>query len=232
MTDFQMPTAGYQAGIRANAIRNRLLRPANAVKDEGINLRRHREVKPQVITPKPKLPPPPHQVLQEVPRLFPKNIVAEIRDATCKYFEVDVAVVIADTRKPIVALARHVAVYIVRSKTKKSWGEIMPSFGYRDHTTLLHSWKRITRLLKTDEKLQRHIDAIWDTVNANRGPSTIPAEHEQPVAIQLPREAHLPRSEVHAVAETSPPALAHPAPHGFPDDSRGIPSQHSRVATG
>lgn len=209
--------SAFALASRANQIRMRLINPPNAVKDEGIDLRRHR--RPQVVQPVVQVQPVRIKPLPKPLFVYPKHSVAKIRDVTCEYYGIPVDNVLADCRKPGVALARHVAVYIVRTKTRKSWGEMTPFFAYRDHTTLLHSVKKIDRILAAGNiELQNDIDKIWGVVRENYSTPTFPTQCEQAVAIKFPVEEGLPGTGICGVEETSPLAVVDPETAALSDD--------------
>lgn len=220
-------TVGYAEGLRANSIRDRLLRPANAVKDQGIDLRRSRKeplappytppTRPRIFTPLPSAKPtPPTDTLS----------IAEIKQAVVSYFELTQAWLDSASRRTKVAYARHVAIYLVRSQTKKSWGEMKPHFGWRDHTTLLHGCKRIHRLLLSgDEVTAKQISDIVAVINANRSKLGLTPITQQYLEIKLEDKESIPRSEIRIVDEASPASMDGTAPEGFHDASGSIPHQ-------
>ncbi len=53
-----------------------------------------------------------------------------------------------------IALARHVAMYLVRELTEASLVRVGKAFGGRDHTTVLHGCERIAQNLERDEELR------------------------------------------------------------------------------
>jgi hypothetical protein len=204
-------SAAYRYGERAAEINQRLRRPPNAVKDEGIDLRRHRktprkysqvEIEPQrVIKPfsNVKLPSSPY---------IPRVSVMEIRNYTCQFYGVPLDKMLADCRKPVIALCRHVAIYMIRDKLKKSWGEIMPFFAYRDHTTLLHSYKVIKgKLLFGDTELGQQIEEMWNAIVAIKSGSTHAPKPQPAVAHEYKDQADLLEPKVRRLEETSSPPL-------------------------
>jgi hypothetical protein len=63
-------------------------------------------------------------------------------------------------RESTVVRARHIAMYLVKTKTLKSLPEIGRRFGGRDHTTVLHGIKKVERMIKSDEAFAAHVAGI------------------------------------------------------------------------
>jgi len=72
-------------------------------------------------------------------------------------YDVSVKDLLGKCRQRAVMLPRQVAMYIVRDVTKLSLPQIGKAFGGRDHTTVMHSCRKIEAALKTDTKLKRTI---------------------------------------------------------------------------
>jgi chromosomal replication initiator protein len=64
------------------------------------------------------------------------------------------------------AEARQVAIYLIRKLTNLSTTDIGKELG-KDHSTVLHSIKKVETMLKTgDENLQNHIKDITANINS------------------------------------------------------------------
>ena len=91
------------------------------------------------------------------PNQSEKELVNDIIDKTCAYFEVKIASVKGQSRKRLVVRARHIIIYLLRQKTKLSLEEIGKELGGRHHTTCIHAVQMINDYLshpydKTTEK--------------------------------------------------------------------------------
>ncbi len=64
------------------------------------------------------------------------------------------------SRRQEIALARQVAMYLMREETKASLPQIGAALGGRDHTTVMHGCAKIAGLLEADESLRRMIAAM------------------------------------------------------------------------
>ena len=63
------------------------------------------------------------------------------------------------------ALARQIAMFLIREMTNMSLKEIGREFDNRDHTTVLHSIERVEKQCKTDPETNEVIKDIRSNVN-------------------------------------------------------------------
>lgn len=83
---------------------------------------------------------------------------AEIIRATADVYSFSVDEVTGKSRRQPLVLCRQVAMYLCRDLTDLSLPKIGAQFGGRDHTTVMHSIDKVTRLLQTDRD-------VFDKVN-------------------------------------------------------------------
>jgi chromosomal replication initiator protein len=86
----------------------------------------------------------------------PENIIA----AVSKRFGLEEEQLIGRNRSKDVALARQVAMYLIREETSNSLPKIGDVLGGRDHSTILYGCGKIGEQLETDEALRRDVMAI------------------------------------------------------------------------
>jgi chromosomal replication initiator protein len=112
-----------------------------------------------------------HEVLNN---LYPRSArtgrrdarsVADIQAAVGEHFGLSKQELLSSARTPRIAWPRQVAMYLARELTSESLPSIGRHFGGRDHTTVLHAWRRTTaRMIDDDdarsavEKLCRELD--------------------------------------------------------------------------
>lgn len=89
----------------------------------------------------------------------PVRIVDVIR-AVCAFYSIPVSELLADRRSGPMVRARHIAMYICRKTSLKSFPEIGRRLGNRDHSTVIHGVAKIEDLLLTDEELRDEIESI------------------------------------------------------------------------
>jgi chromosomal replication initiator protein len=89
------------------------------------------------------------------------NTVADIQVAACEYFGVTLDELLSSARSARLAWPRQVAMYLARELTGESLPAIGRQFGGRNHTTVLHAWRRIGSRVGTDDKTRRAVDALF-----------------------------------------------------------------------
>jgi chromosomal replication initiator protein len=103
-------------------------------------------------------PPTPELAMEVLGRLYPPSgegecSVERIQEATAAEFGLDRTALLARDRTPRVAFARQVAMYLARELTDEGLPSLGREFGGRNHTTVLHAWKRVSELVdKPGEK--------------------------------------------------------------------------------
>lgn len=86
--------------------------------------------------------------------------IADIKEETSRFYGVTVKDINSTKRQQSIALARQVAMYLTRELTDYSLPKIGKEFGGRDHSTVLHSYRKIEEMIKTDSKLRSEINNI------------------------------------------------------------------------
>lgn len=86
--------------------------------------------------------------------------VDQIQKAVSEFFKVSTQDLKGKRRSSDVTLPRQVAMFLCREITGLSLPVIGTEFGGRDHTTVLHSCKKITNLLERDRHLQNILQDI------------------------------------------------------------------------
>lgn len=90
----------------------------------------------------------------------PKLQVQDIQRAAARHFNVRRNEMLSQRRAAAIARPRHVAMFLAKELTTKSYPEIGRCFGGRDHSTVLHAVRRIEMLLPHDAELAASIDRI------------------------------------------------------------------------
>ena len=80
--------------------------------------------------------------------------IGEILDAAAQEFGVEREALLARDRRPAVAAARQVAMYLARELTEHSLPEIGRGIGGRNHTTVLHAVNRVSAAIRSDDSMR------------------------------------------------------------------------------
>jgi chromosomal replication initiator protein len=86
--------------------------------------------------------------------------LSEIVDAAAQEFGVERESLLARDRRPNVAIARQVAMYLARELTEHSLPEIGRGIGGRNHTTVLHAVNRVSAAVRTDPAVRNAVDNL------------------------------------------------------------------------
>ncbi len=86
--------------------------------------------------------------------------VETIQKVVSNHFNISISDIKSKKREPKIANPRHIAVYIARNLTEYSYPELSNEFGGRDHTTIMHSYEKIEKLIKTDSSLNSTIQQL------------------------------------------------------------------------
>jgi chromosomal replication initiator protein len=90
----------------------------------------------------------------------PTITVERIQEVVSAHFKVPLHLLTSSKRSKEVAMARQVAMYLSRELTKSSLPDIGRQFGGKDHTTVLHGYKQIKRLVENDAQFKAEIDQL------------------------------------------------------------------------
>jgi chromosomal replication initiator protein len=86
--------------------------------------------------------------------------VDHIQNQVVKFYNITLLQLQGPKRLKNYALPRQVAMYLSRTLTDLSLPEIGMAFGGRDHTTVLHAYRKIERQIQTDKRLHQEIDSL------------------------------------------------------------------------
>lgn len=85
---------------------------------------------------------------------------ATVLDTVSRHFALTREEICGPTREQRVALARQMAMYLLRAETATSFGAIGRLLGGRDHSTVMHGCARIGGALVSDARLRMEVEAI------------------------------------------------------------------------
>ena len=91
----------------------------------------------------------------------PAPTIRDIQRAVCgRYAGITINDILSSRRSDGVEMPRHLAMYLARTLTLKSYPQIGAAFSDRDHTTIMHGVKKIKERAQTDKPLRDMISAI------------------------------------------------------------------------
>ena len=86
--------------------------------------------------------------------------LSEILNATAQEFGVERESLLARDRRPAVATARQVAMFLARELTDHSLPEIGRGIGDRNHSTVVHAVNRVSAAVRTDDAVRSAVDNL------------------------------------------------------------------------
>jgi chromosomal replication initiator protein len=86
--------------------------------------------------------------------------VDKIQNTVASFFNIPLGEMLSQRRSRPLARPRQIAMYLAKKLTTRSLPEIGRRFANRDHTTVIHAVKTITRLSEKDEEMKSNINQI------------------------------------------------------------------------
>jgi chromosomal replication initiator protein len=86
--------------------------------------------------------------------------IADVQAATCAHFAISLQEMNSSARTSRIAWPRTVAMYLARELTQESLPAIGRSFGGRDHTTVLHAWRRTVARIAVDDGAREAVENV------------------------------------------------------------------------
>ena len=86
--------------------------------------------------------------------------VDKIQNVVSNYFNIALSEMLSQRRSRPLARPRQIAMFLAKKMTTRSLPEIGRRFANRDHTTVIHAVKTITRLSEQDDEMKKNISQI------------------------------------------------------------------------
>lgn len=100
-------------------------------------------------------------MFKEIYNNVKKNVeIIDIQKATCELFNINISLIKSKKRDRGIIVPRQVAMYLCKKLTNCSLADIGKKFGGKDHSTVIHSCKKIEEKIKEDTELTSYIKEI------------------------------------------------------------------------
>ena len=101
-----------------------------------------------------------------------KNAAAQLSEQkivnlVADYYNLTPSQLVGKARTGQIALARHIAMYLIRINIDIPLTKIGNTFGGRDHTTIMNGIAKVESMLKTDESLKAVINSLQKSLKSN-----------------------------------------------------------------
>jgi chromosomal replication initiator protein len=100
-----------------------------------------------------------YPITTQLERRRPRS-VSEIQAAACEHFGLSSEELLSSARTARIAWPRQVAMYLARELTSESLPSIGRHFGGRDHTTVLHAWRRTSARIASDDVSREAVEKL------------------------------------------------------------------------
>ena len=102
----------------------------------------------------------------------PKELtVSSIKEVVARNYSLSTDKLEGKSRKKEIARARHIAIYLARELTDSSFPALGKKFGGRDHSTIMHSHKKIDSMIEDTPLLYEEIKELKEEISSNFGTS-------------------------------------------------------------
>lgn len=88
-----------------------------------------------------------------------------IQNKVAEFFDVEVVLLKAKTRKRNIVIARQAAMYLTKEFTNMPLKAIGQSFGGRDHSTIIHAIRTVKNLMESDAKFYTKMEELQRSIN-------------------------------------------------------------------
>ena len=86
--------------------------------------------------------------------------IDKIQNTVSNFYNIPLNEMLSQRRSRPLARPRQIAMYLAKKMTTRSLPEIGRRFANRDHTTVIHAVKTITRLSEADQEMKKNIDQL------------------------------------------------------------------------
>jgi chromosomal replication initiator protein len=94
-----------------------------------------------------------------------RRTIEQIQTATCQHFQISPDELLSAKRSARIAWPRQLAMYLSRELTGESLPTIGRQFGGRDHTTVLHAWRRASARISSDDASREAVEKLCQTLD-------------------------------------------------------------------
>ena len=92
--------------------------------------------------------------------------VGYIQEVVAKYFGIDVKDLKSSKKSNDIVFPRQIAMYLCRVVANSSFPKIGDEFGKRDHTTVMHAYKKIDKEMKSNPNTKLIVDNVKKTLTS------------------------------------------------------------------
>ena len=87
-----------------------------------------------------------------------------IKETVSKYFNIEKEALSSDKRSNDIAFPRQIAMYLCRSVANMSFPKIGEDFGNRDHSTVMHAYRKIEKEIKEKTSTKLIVESVKNII--------------------------------------------------------------------
>ncbi len=91
-----------------------------------------------------------------------------IQEVICNYFDVTMKDLTSSQRSNNITFPRQIGMYLCRILTNESFPKVGAAFGKRDHTTVMHAFKKIEKGIKENQNTKLIVESVKKIVLNNK----------------------------------------------------------------
>lgn len=100
-----------------------------------------------------------------VPNKTKRNItIKHLINIVCDFYNIEEADIMSETREKKISMPRQIIMFLMREEMKASFPHIGKEIGGRDHTTVLHAHKKITKELENNLQLKQELETLKQNI--------------------------------------------------------------------
>ena len=153
------------------------INPKYISQDEIPQAEKDREdaVQTEIMANDPKLANKPEKVLEGIKRgklnkvfsewcLLDQEFIKTPKETVAKYFSIDKKELAGEKRSNDIAFPRQIAMYLCREVANMSFPQIGIDFGKRDHSTVMHAYKKIAKEIKEKTNTKLIVESVKNII--------------------------------------------------------------------
>ncbi len=105
------------------------------------------------------------KIFKDINKLSSNNIsFSKILKSVSNFYDITEKDIIGKSRKKEIVKSRQIIIYLLRKDLKYSYPYIAKKIGGKDHTTIMHSYKKIENELKENKEIKEEIQCIKEDI--------------------------------------------------------------------
>ena len=91
-----------------------------------------------------------------------------IQEIVSKYFNIDKKDLVSTKKSNDIVYPRQIAMYLCRSIGQMSFPKIAEEFNKKDHTTVMHAYKKIEKDIKENSNTKLIVESVKNIINDSK----------------------------------------------------------------